>query len=53
MSAVAAIVAYALHEAVRRRVFLVVLVLTIAFLSLFCLGTRKIFHETGFVAPPP
>lgn len=45
MTNVAAIAGYALQEALRRRVFLVVLVLTTAFLGLFWLGSAKAFDE--------
>ena len=45
MTAVAIVAAYALQEALRRRVFLVVLVLTAAFLGLFWLGSSKAFDE--------
>jgi Cu-processing system permease protein len=41
---------YALREAVRRRVILVVLVLTIAFLALYALGTSLTFHEVNSLA---
>jgi Cu-processing system permease protein len=46
MTAVAAIAGYALRESVRRRVFLVVLVLTAGFLALYALGASAAFHET-------
>ena len=45
MSAVATIVGYTLRESLRRRVFLVVLVLTMAFLGLYALGTRQAFKD--------
>jgi hypothetical protein len=45
MTNVATIAMYALQEALRRRVFLVVLVLTAAFLGLFWLGSDKAFEE--------
>ena len=45
MRAIPLVAAYALQEALRRRVFAVVLVLTAAFLGLFWLGTRKAFEE--------
>ena len=45
MSAVATIVGYTLRESLRRRVFLVVLLLTVAFLVLYGLGTRQAFHD--------
>ena len=37
---------HALEEALRRRVFAVVVVLTVAFLGLYWLGARKAFEET-------
>ena len=46
MTNVATIAAYALQEALRRRVFLVVLVLTAAFLGLFWLGSDQAFEES-------
>jgi Cu-processing system permease protein len=49
MTAVTTIALHALQEALRRRVFLVVLVLTVAFLGLFWLGTSKAFEDArGF-----
>ena len=45
MNAVAAVALYALREALRRRVFAVVLVLSAAFLGLFWLGVDKAFEE--------
>ena len=47
MIGVVTIAAYALQEAMRRRVFLVVLVLTAAFLLLYRLGARKAFQEAA------
>ena len=44
---VATIAGYALREALRRRVFLVVLVLTAAFLLLYWLGTREAFETVS------
>jgi Cu-processing system permease protein len=41
---------YALREAVRRRVILVVVVLTVGFLALYALGTALTFHEVNSVA---
>ncbi len=43
MSGIPVIVGYALRESLRRRVFLVVLVLTAAFLGLYALGTKEAF----------
>ncbi len=45
MSALAIIVGYALREALRRRVFLIVLVLTAAFLALYAFGVVHVFDE--------
>jgi Cu-processing system permease protein len=45
VSDVATIARYALRESLRRRVFLVVLVLTVAFLALYALGTNVAFNE--------
>jgi Cu-processing system permease protein len=41
---------YAVREAVRRRVILVVLVLTIGFLALYALGTKVTFDEVNSLA---
>jgi Cu-processing system permease protein len=41
------IAAYALRESTRRRVFVVVLLLTVAFLGLFALGTEAAFDAVG------
>jgi Cu-processing system permease protein len=45
MNAVAVIVGYSLEESLRRKVFLIVLVLTAAFLGLYALGTVQAFQE--------
>jgi Cu-processing system permease protein len=45
VNAVATIVGYTLQEALRRKVFFVVLVLTAAFLGLFWLGSDQAFEE--------
>jgi len=45
--AIATIVGYAMAEALRRRVFVVVLVLTLAFLGLYGWGASEAFEETG------
>ena len=45
MSAVATIAGFALRESLRRRVFVVVAVLTVAFLALYGLGTWQAFQE--------
>ncbi len=54
MSGALVIAGYALQEAVRRRVFVVVLVLTLAFLALYALGTKVAFDEVeAFGDPAP
>ncbi len=52
MSAVTTIVRYAIAESVRRRIFLVVVLLTAAFLALFWIGTSKIYQDTASIVPP-
>ena len=52
MRAIPVIAAYGLREALRRRVFPVVLVLTLVFLSLYWLGTQYLFDHLGEVLPP-
>ena len=47
MSAAVVIVGYALREALRRRVFTVVIVLTLGFLGLYWLGAREAFEDTS------
>jgi Cu-processing system permease protein len=49
VSGVVTIAAYALRESTRRRVFVVVLILTLAFLGLYALGTEAAFDsiDTG------
>jgi ABC-type transport system involved in multi-copper enzyme maturation permease subunit len=43
------VIGYAIREALRRRVFVVVLILTAAFLALYALGVDRAFEETtGF-----
>ena len=51
MNAVPVIVGYALREALRRKVFVVVLLLTIAFLGLYAFGTVQIFQEVEEIVP--
>jgi Cu-processing system permease protein len=46
------IVGYALRESLRRRVFLVVLVLTVGFLALYGVGTYFAFRDVNNFAPP-
>jgi Cu-processing system permease protein len=53
VTGVAVVAGYALQESLRRRVFAVVLVLTIAFLALYWLGADQLFDETDSVVPPP
>lgn len=51
MSALPIIVAYALRESLRRRVFAVVLALTIGFLGLYGFGAAEAFHDVhGFAS---
>jgi ABC-type transport system involved in multi-copper enzyme maturation permease subunit len=52
VSAVVAIAGYALRESLRRRVFAVVLVLSIGFLALYALGAVAAFDETGGIGTP-
>ena len=47
MTAVGVVVGYALREALRRRVFAVVVLLTVAFLVLYWLGAREAFEDTS------
>jgi ABC-type transport system involved in multi-copper enzyme maturation permease subunit len=51
MSAVPTIVRYGMQEALRRRIFAVVLLLTLAFLLLYWLGTRELFIHLDEVGP--
>ena len=46
------VIRYAIEESVRRKMFLVVLLLTAAFLALFWLGTDQLFQELSTIAPP-
>lgn len=52
MSAVWTIAGYGLREALRRKVFVVVCLLTVAFLALYWLGARYAFHHVRNVVPP-
>ena len=52
MTAVAAIVEYGFREAVRRRVFAVVLLLTALFLFLFWLANHYVFSQLDQITPP-
>jgi ABC-type transport system involved in multi-copper enzyme maturation permease subunit len=47
MSGALVVVGYALREALRRRVFAVVVLLTLAFLVLYWLGAREAFEDTS------
>jgi Cu-processing system permease protein len=53
VTGVAAIVRYGLQEAVRRKVFAVVLALTALFLFLYWLGNHYVFGELSHILPPP
>ena len=53
MSGFWTIAAYALQESLRRRIFLIVLLLTLGFLALYALGVSHAFDEAGFVGPDP
>ena len=48
-----AIVVYGLQEALRRRIFAVVVLLTAVFLFLFWLGTHYLFADLESLGPPP
>ena len=52
MSAVATIVGYGLREALRRKVFAVVLFLTLGFLSLYWLANHYVFRDVENISPP-
>jgi ABC-2 type transport system permease protein len=52
MSAALAIAGYAVHEAIRRRVFAVVLGLTALFVLLYALGVWQVFRRLGDIHPP-
>jgi Cu-processing system permease protein len=52
VTAVWTIAGYGLREALRRKVFLVVCLLTLAFIALYWLGTRYAFHHVDNVVPP-
>jgi Cu-processing system permease protein len=53
VSAIITIVGYGLREALRRKVFAVVLLLTLAFLSLYWLANHYVFRDVQNVGPPP
>ena len=52
MSHVWTIAVYGLREAVRRRVFLIVLGLTVLFLGLFALANHYVFRDVASIVPP-
>jgi len=52
VTAIWTIAGYGLREALRRKVFVVVCVLTAAFLGLYWLGARYAFNHVGGVEPP-
>jgi Cu-processing system permease protein len=53
VNAILTIVGYGLREALRRKVFAVVLLLTLAFLSLYWLANHYVFRDVQNVGPPP
>ena len=53
MSAIPTIVGYGLREALRRKVFAVVLFLTLGFLGLYWLANHYVFRDVQNVGPPP
>ena len=53
MSAILTIVGYGLREALRRKVFAVVLFLTLGFLGLYWLANHYVFRDVQNVGPPP
>ena len=52
MTAVLTIMGYGFREAVRRKVFAVVVLLTAAFLVLFWLATHYVFTRLSTITPP-
>jgi Cu-processing system permease protein len=52
VTAIWTIAGYGLREALRRKVFVVVCFLTVAFLGLYWLGARYAFNHVGGVEPP-
>jgi len=46
------IAGYGLREALRRKVFVVVCLLTVAFLLLYWMGNRYVFNHVGEIVPP-
>jgi Cu-processing system permease protein len=53
LSNVLVIAGYGFREAVRRKVFAVVLVLTVLFLALFWLANHYVFGDLAHITPPP
>src|SRR5947208_7759092 len=52
MTNVWTIAVYGLREAMRRRVFVIVLLLTIIFLGLFALANHYVFRDVASITPP-
>jgi ABC-type transport system involved in multi-copper enzyme maturation permease subunit len=52
VTAVWTIAGYGLREAIRRKVFVVVLLLTVGFLVLYWVGNRYTFRHVGDIVPP-
>jgi ABC-2 type transport system permease protein len=52
MKAALAIAEYGLREALRRKVFVVVCVLSLAFVALYWVGARYTFHHVSNIVPP-
>jgi ABC-type transport system involved in multi-copper enzyme maturation permease subunit len=52
VTAILTIAGYGLREALRRKVFVVVCFLSVAFLGLYWLGVRYAFHHVANVEPP-
>ena len=52
MTAIATIVGYGLREALRRKVFAVVLLLTLGFLGLYWLANHYVFRDAENISPP-
>jgi Cu-processing system permease protein len=52
MRAVTILAGYAIREAIRRKIFLIVLVLTAGFLGLYWLGNHYAFRDVETIVPP-
>jgi Cu-processing system permease protein len=52
VSAALVVAGYALREAIRRRVFTVVLMLTVVFVTLYALAVWQVFRRLGDIHPP-